>query len=121
MWARPDGDDGGFRMIAGKLDRRIVIERATTTTNNFGEEVATWAPLVEVWAHVIDVSDGERWRAAEVAATVTTRFQVRWNDTTKTIGPKDRVLYEGRAYDISHTKEIQRRVGVEITASARAG
>lgn len=106
-------------MNAGKLDRRITIERATTTTNAFGEAVKTWAPLATVWAHVIDVSDGEVWRAAEVQATITTRFQIRWSPASSTITPLDRVIYQGRTYDINRVKELQRRRGLEITASAR--
>jgi SPP1 family predicted phage head-tail adaptor len=107
-------------MFAGSLDRRIVIERATATTNGFGEAVLTWVPLVEVWAHVMEVPDGEVWRAAEVQATITTRFQIRYNATTKTITPKDRIVYEGKTFDISRIKELQRRVGLELTAAARA-
>lgn len=104
-------------MDAGRLDRRVTVERATFTTNGFGEEVATWAPLKTVWADVQPISDGERWRAAEVAAHVTTRFRVRWGlDVTV----RDRIAYDGRIYDISAVKEIGRREGQEITASARA-
>lgn len=104
-------------MKAGDLDRRIVIERATTTTNDFGEEIQTWAPLAEVWAQVLPISDGERWRAAEVAAHVTTRFRIRWGLGVTVL---DRVFYEGREYDIAAVKEIGRHEGQEITAAARA-
>jgi SPP1 family predicted phage head-tail adaptor len=107
-------------MKAGSLDRRITVERATMTANHVGEIVPTWVTLTTAPASMVDIPDGERWRAAEVSATVTTRFQIRWNTVTATITPKDRIVCEGRTFDIFHVKELDRRVGLEITASARA-
>lgn len=104
-------------MEAGKLDRRIAIERAIKTTDAVGGEVLSWLPLATVWASVAPISDGERWRAAEVSAGVTTRFQIRWGAA---VTVEDRILYDGRVYEIVGVKEIGRREGQEITASARA-
>src|SRR5690554_282087 len=103
-------------MRAGDLDRRITINRAGSVTNAYGEIVETWADLATVWAKVEPISDGERWRAAEVAAHVTTRFTIRWG---LGVTPQDRILYEGREFEIAGVKEIGRREGQEITASAR--
>lgn len=107
-------------MRSGSLDRKITIQRATMVPNAAGEDVPTWADLVTVRASKTDIPDGERWRAAEVAATITTRFQVRWNALTASVTPKDRIICEGRVYEVSHSKEIGRAVGLEITARARA-
>jgi SPP1 family predicted phage head-tail adaptor len=104
-------------MESGKLDRRITIERANTTKNSDNEPVTAWAELAKRWASKKDVSDGEKIRAAEVGATVTTRFQVRWDSVTKTITGADRIVYDGQVYEIEGTKELERREGVEITAS----
>ena len=104
-------------MDAGKLDRRISIERAFATTDAVGGEVLSWLPLRTVWAEVRQISDGERWRAAEVSAFATTRFTVRWDDDA--VEETDRILYDGGVYEIVGIKEIGRRVGQEITASAR--
>lgn len=103
-------------MEAGKLDRLVTLQRATVTTDAFGAEVQTWADRATVSASAEPISDGERWRAAEVGATVTMRFQIRWG-----IGVlvTDRLLYEGRAYEIVGVKELERRAGVEISAAAR--
>lgn len=107
-------------MEAGKLDRRIVIERGAVTTNAFNEEIQTWAPLLTVWAGKQDVSDRERFAAAETGATVTTRFLIRWSNAAATVDARDRIIYDGRTYDVHHAKEIGRREGIEITASARS-
>lgn len=107
-------------MSAGKLDRRITLQRATASDDGFSSEgTLTWSDLATVWAEVSPVSDGERWRAGEVAAHITHRFRIRWSSTTATLTPKDRILYQGRVFDISGVKEIDRRKFLELTASAR--
>jgi SPP1 family predicted phage head-tail adaptor len=106
-------------MQSGPLDRRIVIERAALTSNAFGEGVPTWGALAEVWAHKQDVSDKERQQSAEVAAEITTRFKIRWSPDVATVNPKDRVVFDGRVYNLSAVKEIGRREGLELSATAR--
>ena len=106
-------------MRAGPLDRRITIERATATLDGFGGESLVWLTLSVLWASVTPISDGERFRSDERAADITTRFVVRRSDMTKTIDAKDRILFEGRMYQIYGVKEIGFRDGIEITASAR--
>lgn len=105
---------------AGSLDRRIRIERATTSKDSFNADVEVWAPLATVRASKSDVPDSEKWRAAEVSARITTRFRVRWSAVVAIVDERDRIICDGRAYDITHIKEIGRRVGREITAYARA-
>lgn len=105
---------------AGPLDRRITIERATVTRNALNEEVRTWSPIATVWASKSDVKDAERWAAHEVAAEVTTRFRIRWQAALANLNPLDRVICEGRTYDINAVKEVGRHEGLEITAVARA-
>ncbi len=107
-------------MKSGDLDRRIAIERATVTVNGYNEEVRSWTILATVWAAVWPIADGERWRAGEVGATVTHRFRIRWSSTVSDITPADRISFDGRIFEISGSKEIGRREGIEITASARA-
>jgi SPP1 family predicted phage head-tail adaptor len=107
-------------MEAGKLDRRVQFRRFTATDDGFAA-VPSWADYgLPVWAERRFVSDREQVAAAQVAARITARFVVRWSDLTGAITPKDRLICEGREYDITGVKEIGRREGVEITAAARA-
>jgi SPP1 family predicted phage head-tail adaptor len=106
-------------MIAGPLDRRLTLRRAAVTTNSLNEPIQNWSDLATVWASKADVSDGERVRAQAIGSSITTRFQVRHSSITATLTPEDRVVCEGREYEITGIKEIGRRVGVEITATAR--
>lgn len=107
-------------MRAGELDRRITIDQAVTANNALNEPIQTWISLATVWAKVTPVSDGERMRASEVSAQITTRFLIRWSSAMSEVTPKDRVVYAGRTYDIFFVKEIGRREGIEISAAARA-
>lgn len=107
-------------MDAGRMDRRIAVKRATSTTNGFNEPVYTWATLTTVWAAVKPVNDGERMRAGETLANMQCRFTIRWSATTATVDPRDRLTFDGRDFDINGVKETARREYIEITATARA-
>lgn len=102
------------------FDRRIQFLRATVTDNGL-EQVETFAPHgAPVPAAKADVSDAERFRAGEVQAHITTRFKIRSSAFARDISPKDRLICEGRTYDISGIKELDRLRTLEITAAARA-
>ena len=101
------------------LNRRVQFRRASLSDDGF-QQAETWADHGErIPADKTDVSDGERWRAGEGGASITTRFVVRSSTFTRDLTPKDRLICEGREYDISGIKEIGRRDRLEITASAR--
>ena len=102
---------------AGKLDRRIGIERFTATEDVLGGQVKTWAPLATVWASATVIRSGERMTEGELAATADMTFQIRWGVGVTVL---DRVAYDGRLWDISRVNEIGRRVGQEIIAVARS-
>lgn len=105
---------------AGKLDRKIDLLRATYATDDANESIATWHVLANRSASATAVSDGEKLRASELGATLSMRFKVRWDTSIADLDPTDRVLYNGRTYDIVGVKEIGRREYFEITAAARA-
>lgn len=109
--------------LAGKRDRRVKIERFTTTQNGLGEEIETWSELETVWANVKPISDGERIDAQQVNASITTRFTILYSSDVSDLSPKDRIEYpvgSGTYYDIFGVKELGRREGFEITATAPA-
>lgn len=107
-------------MKAGSLDRRITILRASVSRNSFNEELPTWNPMATVAAGAVPVSDGERQRAGETLATSKYRFTVRHSAMAATVDPRDRIKFEDRLFDVNGVKEIGRREGYEITATARA-
>lgn len=107
-------------MQAGKLDRRVRLERFTETRDEYNEPVKTWALLATRWAFYEPLSDGEKFRAGETAANASARFQIRYSPTVADLNPKDRLIFEGVTHDIIRVKELTRREGLEITTAARA-
>lgn len=103
---------------AGKRDRRIVLQRATSTKNGLNEDVKQWSALGTRWAEKLDVSDGEQLRAAQMGATITTRFRVLRDSLTATLTPRDRIVLGSLVYEITGIKEIDPD-GLEITTTAR--
>lgn len=102
-----------------KLDRRVQFRRKSLTNDGFGFAEAWANHGAAVPASKKDISDGERWRAGEVQAHVTTRFVVRWSAFAAAITPADRLVCEGVEYEISGRKELDRRRWIELTAAAR--
>jgi SPP1 family predicted phage head-tail adaptor len=107
---------------AGSLDRRIVIERATSTVNALNEPVETWSTYATVWAQRKDVSDGEKLAAGQVGSHLSSRFVIRSNTTTTAITPSDRISHDGALWSIHGIKETQdgRYRFLEITAAKDA-
>lgn len=107
-------------MRRGNLDRLIQFQRATMVDDGFGM-VEVWGDHGDpIWSSKTDVSDAERYRASEVAASITTRFVVRWSAFSRDLTPKDRLVCEGREFNITGIKEGKgRRRWLEITAAAR--
>lgn len=107
-------------LSAGKLDRRIRLERFTETRDEYNEPVKTWALLANRWAAYEPLSDGEKFSASETAANASARFRIRWSSAVADLNPKDRLIFGGDTWEIVRVKEIGRREGIEITAASRA-
>ncbi len=101
-------------MRAGTLERTIVLERSTTTRNATGAAVETWAPVATLRAQVVQIAEEfirDTGKAAETIMTFRTRYIAA--------SLADRIVYQGRIFDIAQIKEIGRRRGLEIRAVAR--
>ncbi len=107
-------------MLAGPLDSRITLRRASLTTNALGEEIPTWRDLASVWARRDWSPGGEQLTTQELGSTVSASFRIRWSSRLRDLNPRDRVLASGREWDIMSVIEIGRREGLEITAQARS-
>jgi len=110
-------------LAAGRLDRRIRLERDTGAVDPAsGERVAVWATLgpEKLWASRRRAGSSETLAAAELSAAVSDVFEIRWDSTWADVNPKDRLVFEGRVYQIVSVDEIGRREGLRIGAVARA-
>lgn len=103
------------------LDRKIRIERATYERDALGQKIETWTELVTLHASWRRASAKETLASAEVSATASDIFEIRWSSAWADVGPMDRIVYNGRIYDIQAAPaEIGRREGLRIGALARA-
>lgn len=93
-------------MRAGALDRPIRIETPVETQDEFGQPIVVWQTLASVWANVRSVDAIESYTASRELATTAKRFLFRW---VTGLTAKDRIVYEGRNYDIVSIAEREQR------------
>lgn len=105
-----------MRLKAGKLDRRIRIERPIADTSPDGAGSGTWALVAKVWAEVQDLlpsrAPDEQISGGFSTATQRTRVRIRYRAG---ITPDMRIVTGGRIMQIvSGPAEIGRRDGLEF-------
>jgi len=104
-------------MRAGSMDRRVTLQRFTTTQDEYGEEIQTWTDLATVFAEVRQQGGREYLAAATIMADQRVVFFIRWYPGLTVL---DRVSYGGALHDIEEVREIGRRDGVELHTVASA-
>lgn len=103
---------------AGRLDRRITLQRYTATKDDYGHDNVTYPDIATVWASVIYGTGAERREAAQKAGSIAATFGVRKNSITSTLTVRDRISYDGGFWDIaSIVPTLDRNVGFDITAT----
>lgn len=104
-------------MQAGKLDRLIIVERSTYTSDDYGNPVYAWTEVATLRAQLIQATTEEfmrGWGASSEAAII---FRTRFIEGVLL---SDQVVYEGQRHNIKEVKELGRRRGLEIR-TARVG
>lgn len=99
-------------MRAGNLDRIIEIQRRTTGLDLYGTPAEIWTTLTAMRAQLLknatDDREGARGRTTDAVLT----FRMYY---LTSLSLNDRLLYEGRQYEITGISEIGRRVGMDVT------
>lgn len=103
------------RLSAGQLNQRIQIQAQSAGENGLGERVGGWVNQGEpIWAAVRPLRGTKRAEAGALQLAVDTVFFIRWRTG---ISAANRLLWEGRAYDIVSAEPIDGgRVWIEIQA-----
>jgi SPP1 family predicted phage head-tail adaptor len=104
---------------SGDMNRRVTLQRATVTFDDFGSEVETWGTLASVWVNRKDVSAAESFRAQEVGAELSTRFRIRYSTNVADLNPRDRLIYNGLVYQITGVRESKRNRWLEVDCVVR--
>lgn len=100
-------------MRAGRLDRKIELQRATNGRSERGDKVPTFTTYETVPANIKRVSAKEIIRAGQVTPEFDVVATIRYRSDVST---KDRFLFEGLIYNILGVTEIGRREGLELMA-----
>jgi len=103
---------------AGEMDRRIRIERKSTSAGSSGEEVDTWTEVDTVAAILVELRGYERAALRQLIGHAITTFQIRWSVVTATVTVKDRIVYGNRNFNITDVREIGRREGIALDCFA---
>ena len=91
-------------MKAGDLDQRVTVERYTSTEDELGQPIQSWAPLFTCWAAVEPLTGREYLAAQAAVSEVTARIRMRfrpWMTNT------DRVIHNGTTYGIESVIDVR--------------
>jgi SPP1 family predicted phage head-tail adaptor len=103
----------GDNLDAQGLTRRVRIERQVVTHDAAGGDVISYVLRAEVNAAVLQTRGREAFLSAQVVPTADIEFRIRWrSDVVET----DRVVYEGKNYNIQYLAEMGRRRRLRIAA-----
>lgn len=94
-------------MKAGFLRHRIALQSVTAySKNRAGEKLPTWTTYATVWASIDPTSGDETIRGVSSESEVTHSIMIRYNST---VGPKHRVLFGSRVFNIDNVLEKYER------------
>lgn len=103
-------------MKAGKLTHIIAIEAATTSVNDAGTPTSEWTTKATLRAELVEQSTeeflGDGGATDEELAVFRTRY-------IEGVTNADRVVFEGRPYNIRQLTPLGRRVGLELRCMAQ--
>ena len=102
---------------AGLLDRRVVLQRRVEQADSHGQAIATWVQIAEVWARVEPLGGREGYGQQQFVATGDLRFTLRWRPD---VTPLERIVYDGRDYDIVSVADQGRHEALLVVGQARA-
>jgi SPP1 family predicted phage head-tail adaptor len=98
---------------AGQMDRVIILQRVSTSATDSGAVTETWNSVVTLRAQLMVTSLDELQAAMGNSTEIAVTFRTRWFHDVRL---SDRLVYQGQFFNITQTKEIGRRRGLEIKA-----
>lgn len=105
-------------MDPGERFHLVTIQRATVTSNDYGDEIRNWGDIGTAYAAILYGSGQERRDAAQENATQAATFNFDWNPTVAGIRPTDRLICFDTAWDVYSAVVIGGNREVHVTAVA---
>lgn len=98
-------------MIVAELNRWITIEVETTAKNTLGTPTETYVDYKSTWAGVSFLGGKTFTDQAGENVQSDAVFTLRWDEN---ISYKNRIVYLGQIYKITHIEPIGRRDGIRL-------
>lgn len=107
-------------MNIGALDRRIVLQRPSSTTNDYGERIVTWLTYATIWA-AIDRKPGatERISGEQMLSFQQVIFSIRYSTTVSILEASHRVSYDNKVYNVLGVQEVGRQEQLRVITELR--
>lgn len=93
----------------GSMDQRILLQRLSRTPDGAGGTTEAWLNFgcnPHVWANVIAKAGSETMVEGRITATFTVLFTIR---NRRDIDPRDRIIWQGVAYNIRGIRDMGAR------------
>lgn len=100
-------------IAAGELNRRVTLQRiktnATPDAHGHIDETAdsTWESIGDRWAKFWGEGSREFFRAKQIQADMSHLIDLRYDGTTSTLTPRDRIRYDGRTLHILSARDAE--------------
>jgi head-tail adaptor len=113
---------------AGARKWKIVVQRKTVTTDDYGGEIETWAAYATAYAAIFYGSGREQREAAQEVGVQPASFEIPSNSKTRLISVTDRLCYPVSAadpgnwpvWDITAVSDLGFNEDIRITATRAA-
>lgn len=95
-----------MRTTIGAMDQRVTLQRIVRTADGAGGIVEAWADFTDrptVWANVIAKAGSESMIEGRMTATFTVLFTIH---NRRDIEPRDRIIWQGVAYNIRGIRDM---------------
>lgn len=93
-------------MRAGRLRRRVTLQRPVSSRDSYGDDVPTWADAFSRWAGIEPTDGSESWLTHQETATQGIRVVLRYDSNTATISPDWRIDWGGKKFDIQFINNV---------------
>lgn len=93
-------------MTAGRMRKRVTIQRLERTDDGYGGIVETWVDVATVWAAVEPLTGRERYEAQQVQSDLSHKVTMRYRPG---IMPQMRLVLKDRPLDIVAVINVEER------------
>jgi head-tail adaptor len=108
-----------MRRPAGQRNKLVIVQRATTAKDSYGEPIQTWAEIGRLYAAMIHGRGDERRQAAMEQGAQPATFQMLSGAITRGLRLRDRLIAEGMIWDVRGiVVDSPQRGTVEVVAVA---